>query len=770
MLTRSWRDTREGIELRFWAHGANGPLRIIVERQEAVCFVPRAHASAPPAGVHRRPLDLRTLEGEPVDGLYCRSMRALQDLRDRDWPVAESDVKPHDRYLMERFVHAGFVAVGEARCEDGVATLRNPKLAPTDYRPRLSTLSLDIETRGGSEILYSIAGHYRAAAGTDREDEACVFVVGTGTPPVRDDYRLEFRPDARTVLVDFMAWLAAIDPDVVIGWSVVDFDLSFLERACRRHGLAFDFGRGGETATILQPSIAGQMRIARLPGRAVLDGIDLLKAGFWSFESFSLDNVAHSLFGTGKLIATSGLDKVAEIDRRFREDKGALADYNLRDCTLVTDIFEHTDLLTFAMRRAELTGLSIERLGGAVAAFDNLYLPRLHRRGVVAPDVARGRESIASPGGHVLDSEPGLYRDVLVFDFRSLYPSIIRSFNIDPLALAEPGTDRIPGFLDASFSREPGILPSLIESLADARAEARASNDRPLSQAVKIIMNSLYGVLGTDTCRFHSAQLTSSITRRGHLVITRSRDWLVDQGYRVIYGDTDSLFVLLGADGDEPTRARLARETGQRLMHGLNRYWTDALATEYRLESFLDLQFETHYRRFLMPTVRGMPATGSKKRYAGLVVSEDGMDEVVIKGLEAARTDWTPLAREFQRALLERVFRDRPYDDFVQRTAARLQAGALDDKLVYRKRLTRRLAEYRSHAPPHVQAARKLAKPGRRIDYVITRNGPEPIGRLTAPPDYTHYLERQLAPAADGVLQFLGTSFGALTDAQLDMF
>ena len=128
---------------------------------------------------------------------------------------------------------------------------------------------------------------------------------------------------------------------------------------------------------------------------------------------------------------------MAEIERRFREDKPELARYNLEDSVLVHQIFAKLSLSQLAVRKAQLTGLALDRMGGSVAALDFLYLPKLHRAGYVADTVLRdpaGEESL--PGGLVLEGEPGIHRNVLVLDFRSLYPSLIRTFMIDPLALA----------------------------------------------------------------------------------------------------------------------------------------------------------------------------------------------------------------------------------------------------------------------------------------------------------------------------------------------
>ena len=766
LLTRQWRDGPAGLELTFWARSERGPLRVVVEGERAVAFIP--HEAALPArmaedpDLTRRPLALRDLEGGAVDGLYFRHQRDLVEARGRlrrhGVQVFESDLKPSDRYLMERFVTAAFHVRGEARERGTHIELRNPAMTRAAFRPRFEHVALDIETSGFDGQLYSIA----VSAGSRRR----VFMV-TGRTIDAPDLDLVCCRDEREALERFFRWMSRADPDLILGWNVLNFDLDFLERRCEAAGLGFALARGGEGARILQPQSPGGVRVARVPGRVVLDGIELLRASFRSFESFELEHVARAMLGRGKRLS-SGTDKVAEIARLYREDPVELARYNLEDCRLVEDIFEHAHLVDFAMRRAEMTGLAMDRLGGAVAAFDHLYLPRLHRRGRVARDVgAVPGDPAGSPGGYVLDSRPGLYEDVLLLDFKSLYPSIIRTFRIDPFGLAEPGTDPVPGFAGAAFAREGAILPELVAELGAAREGAKAAGDGALSQAVKILMNSLYGVLGAGGCRFFDPRLATSITRRGHEIILKSRDFIEARGYPVIYGDTDSLFLLLRASGGE----RDAAATGQELADALNAWWRREIEREHRLLSFLEVELETHFLRFLMPTVRG-ERTGSKKRYAGLVRAKGGGPEVVFKGLESVRTDWTPLARAFQRELYRRVFMDEPFEQYVRGVLDDLLAGRLDDQLVYRKRLRRPVAEYTRNVPPHVQAAAKLARPGRWVSYVITRSGPEPVGDAAGRPrpDHEHYRERQLAPAADGILHFLGTSFEQITDTQLRIF
>jgi DNA polymerase-2 len=494
-----------------------------------------------------------------------------------------------------------------------------------------------------------------------------------------------------------------------------------------------------------------------------------MRAATWSFESWSLDFVAQTLLGRGKHIDTGTDDseeRVDEIRRMWREDPAALAEYNLEDCRLVLGIFERAHLLDFVVERQRLTGLPMDRAGGAVSAFDNLYLPRLHRNGHVAPDTGIGVEIAPTPGGHVMDSEPGLFDNVIVLDFKSLYPSIIRTFRIDPMGLAFPGDDPVAGFDGATFARERHILPGLIETLWSARDRAKRQGNGPLSQAIKIQMNSFYGVLGTPACRFFSPRLASSITRRGHEILARTREFIEERGYRVLYGDTDSLFVLLG----EGKSARECETVGSDLAEDLTEWWRRRIREEHRVESALELEFETHYVRFFMPTLRGSDR-GTKKRYAGTVrEGKEGSRRLVFKGLEAVRTDWTPLARRFQRELYRRVFEGEPYEAWARSLVDELFAGKLDDELLYRKRLRRGPDAYTKALPPHVQAARKLGRSVRVVSYYITTRGPEPASLLESPIDYDHYLERQLAPAADGLLHFLGTDLLTLAGRQMTLF
>ncbi|WP_415767670.1 DNA polymerase II [Pseudomonas sp. ZB1P45] len=779
VLTRHWRDTPAGTEVEFWLATDTGPQRIRLPHQPSVAFIPaalREQAEALLRGeknVELRPLALLDFEHRPVLGLYCQQhgqlIRLETALRKAGVDIFEADVRPPERYMMERFITAPVRFSGTPNAE---GLLLDAQMKPDpDYRPSLRLVSLDIETTAQGE-LYSIA--------LEGCGERQVYMLG---PPNGDDSAVDFQLeycDSRTLLLKRLnEWFARHDPDAIIGWNVVQFDLRVLHEHARRLAVPLKLGRGGEEMQWREHGSRNHY-FASAAGRLIIDGIESLRSATWSFPSFSLENVAQTLLGEGKSI-DNPYQRMDEINRMFAEDKPALAKYNLKDCELVTRIFAKTELLTFLLERASVTGLPADRSGGSVAAFTHLYMPLMHRQGFVAPNLGN-KPAQASPGGFVMDSQPGLYESVLVLDYKSLYPSIIRTFLIDPVGLIEglkhpEDSESVPGFRGARFSRTRHCLPAIVARVAEGRETAKREHNAPLSQALKIIMNAFYGVLGSSGCRFFDTRLASSITLRGHEIMLRTRQLIEAQGHTVIYGDTDSTFVWLRrAHGQQE-----AAQIGRALVDHVNQWWREHVRQEYGLESALELQFETHYKRFLMPTIRGAEE-GSKKRYAGLVTRADGTDEMVYKGLETVRTDWSPLARQFQQELYLRIFNRKPYQDYVRDYVRKTLAGEFDDRLIYRKRLRRTLDDYQRNVPPHVRAARiaddyndQQGRPrqyqnGGWISYVITVAGPEPLEIRSAPIDYDHYVTRQLQPVADAILPFVDDDFSTLIGGQLGLF
>jgi DNA polymerase-2 len=779
LLTRQWMDTGEAVRLDFWLSTAEGPLMVSIHGQQALFFIRQADVPAATKllannrGSSIKSLQLKNFDGDAISAVYFTSQQQLYRVRDRltQQGIAcyEADIRPTERFLCERFITAAIDVDAQYKPE----SLHNVRLQAGDYRPDLEVMSFDIETDYESDALFSIA----FVSSRVRR----VLMIGDG----EDDAVVEYVADERSLLLRWIEWVTQIDPDILIGWNVINFDLRMLQKKATALALPLAIGRNGSLPQWRQSQAERSHHFVLIPGRVVLDGIDTLRAATYVFQSFALEAVAQELLGRGKLIhdheQTDPLYKAKQIRQQFQDNKQELAAYNLEDCQLVWDIFEHAELIRFAIERAQLTGLEMDRAGGSVAAFDNLYLPRLHRKGYIAPNIGDYQGDLSAPGGYVMDSKPGLQGSVLVLDYKSLYPSIIRTFRVDPYArIAATKADEadvIPGYDGAGFHRNDHILPQIIESLWAARDQAKRDANAALSQAIKIIMNSFYGVLGTPGCRLHDSRLTSSITKRGHDIIIQTVKLIEAEGYEVIYGDTDSVFVSLDGSFDNQAAAAI----GDHLVAQINRYWKDQLQQQYAIESCLEMEFETHFHQFFMPTTRGSDQ-GSKKRYAGLVDDDNGNRKIIYKGLETVRTDWTELAREFQQALYQLIFDGADPADYIEQTLADLFAGKLDAKLVYRKRLHKKLAEYQKNIPPHAQAAIKAEaefklqqQPSRYRDrswirYVVTVAGAQTLECQNARLDYEHIVERQLTPIADTILNAIGSSMEAITGQQQDLF
>jgi DNA polymerase II len=777
ILTRQQRELAGHTYLEYWLLTAKGPVRLLTEAQQAVFFVTQDDEQqvqqilqGAAVRYQYKALSLKNFQQQTMAGLYFTSgsgaYRAREALQLANIISYEDDIRLPERYLMERFITAGVAFSGQVQPSKGFASYQRAKLKAADYSPIFKVLSLDVECSEHGE-LYSI--------GLAADDYQTVLMIGQ--PQEAAPSWIQWVEDEKTMLLALIKEVANYDPDIFVGWSVVNFDFRLLIKRAALHNIPLTLGRDNDVITWRDARGEVNQGFVSMAGRLVVDGIDALKTATYQFDSFSLESVSQQLLGKGKL--SEDVDNRMEaIKHDFKHNKVKLAEYNLQDCLLVLEIFEHTRLLDFLTLRSQLTGLELDRSGGSVAAFVNLYLPKLHRAGYVAPNRPENG-GLASPGGYVMSSMPGLYRHVLVLDFKSLYPSIIRTFKIDPLGLIEglsAPESAIPGYKGALFSRDKHFLPEIITSLWQQRDEAKRNKDAARSQAIKILMNSFYGVLGSGGCPFYDTRLASSITMRGHDIMQTTAAWIEEAGYKVIYGDTDSTFVWLDGEFNDQQAAQI----GKQLEATINQQWTAKINTDYQLDNYLEIEFETHFSRFLMPTIRGSEL-GSKKRYAGLKVTNNG-EELVFKGLETVRSDWTPMAKDFQHKLYELVFAGQDIEAYLAQIIADTRAGLFDQQLVYRKRLRQRLDKYVKNVPPHVKAARMAdelnLQQGKQlryqhkgtIAYVITVNGPEPLEYLSSAIDYEHYVEKQIRPIAEGILPFIGLSFEALTSQQMGLF
>lgn len=768
LLTGEWSDYKGKNVLRFIGTSYDvDTVEIIISNNNPVFFVESDRALEFSEKTYlRKKTSLKNFYFDPVDALYFNEQKKLIEFVDvldkAGITTFESDVDPLRRFLMEKSINAQMKISGKIEKRGLITRFLNPFIEPVQIAPNFTIASIDIETGAKSNKLYSVAIHISGKKGDIKK----VFMLDESlqnedsndiTSSINDkEFVISFFSNEKNLLLNFFSFFKEINPDIIIGWHVVGFDLMFLDNKCRELNINFDIARANGKVVIRQRKPGGYF--ISVTGRVVIDGPSSLRASFFNFEDFKLETVSQELLGTGKTI-TPDENKIEEIDHLFKDDKKSLAKYNLQDAVLVTNIFNKTGLIDLSVRRSQISGLLMDQLGMMTAAFDHFYLPRLHKAGFVAPNLKDIHTVEHAAGGYVIEPTPGIYENVVVLDFKSLYPSIIQTFKIDPYSLLMKDIDTIETLNGYKFSASHHILPDFIDELMQLREEAKKKNDKQLSQAIKILMNSFYGVMGSFGCRFYHPDLPRAITGTGHKLLIGSRQYLERKGLKVIYGDTDSLFVMLKDISNENGESQ-----GIKIAKELNLYWQNKLKKDYHVQSYLELEFEKYYRKFIITPARGSE-TGAKKRYVGLVAktTDTGIQEKIeFVGMESVRSDWTKLAKDFQAELYEKIFKGEDIDDWIREVIKNLKAGKFDDKLIYRKRLRKDVDDYTKNIPPHARAAKLLNEPRDVIYYVITQRGPIPIELKHNDFDYDHYIEKQLKPIADSVLSLLGKSFDSI--------
>ncbi|MBU0471449.1 MAG: DNA polymerase II [Nanoarchaeota archaeon] len=689
--------------------------------------------------------DLKNFKKEKVVKVILDIPKEVPELRRKlekeDIECFEADIRFAYRFLMDMGIKGSLDIEGDfKKGEFTDRTYENPELKSADWIPKLKVLSIDIETNRNAREIFSIS--------MVTENFEKVIIISD------NDLKKAICVNNEKVLLEkFQEQVIKLDPDIITGWNVIDFDLVKLEEKFKQYGMNFKIGRTNDVCKIRQEESFFRDSSTNFQGRIILDGIQLLKLSFVKLKDYKLDTAAQEFLGEKKLIGSK--NKGSEIEDAFKNNPQKLADYNLKDSKMVIDILDKTGVLNLTIQRSLLTGIQLDRVKGSISAFDSLYLRDLRKKGYVAPSAKFGDREERIKGGYVMTSKPGIYDYVIVCDFKSLYPSIIRTFNIDPFTFVPDckGKDLIKAPNGACFRKEEGILSNMIQRFWDARDEIKKKKDSTGSYAIKVVMNSMFGVMANPVFRFHSTDMANAITHFGQHLIKLTTRKIEEMGYEVIYGDTDSVFINLNVNNEKD-----AGKIGKKIETNINNFFNEHITKEYGVKSYLELEFEKVYRRFLMPKARGSEV-GSKKRYAGLLL-KDGKEKMDFVGLEFVRRDWTELAKKFQLELLKKIFYKEEVGEYVKNFVDELKKGKHDNLLIYRKAIRKGLESYTKTTPPHVKAARMLKDlKSNIIEYVITINGPEPLELHKSKIDYNHYIEKQVKPLADTVLSFYNTSF-----------
>ena len=712
----------------------------------------RAQGLAALAHIQRS--DKKNFADEKLAKVVLENPREVPTVRDvyeqAGIPTYEADIRFVYRFMIDHDIQGSCAITGKAQPHAFVDCFyEEPKFSRAEFALQPRVLALDIETGDNGKTLFCVS-----LVGSDGWNK----VLFVSEEPVAGE-NIQHYPTQQACLQALLAEIRSYDPDIITGWSVVDFDLAMIRAMCEREHVPFIFGRSDDICKLKLDSQYFRESSADVPGRMVLDGIMLFKSSFVRLEDYKLDTAAATILGEQKTITATGLAKVREIEEAYKNDKPKLAAYCRRDSELVLAILAKKQLISLTIQRSLLAGMQLDRVRASIASLDNVYLRELAKRGYAAPSHTYQEKEDGITGGYVRSSTPGIYDYVIVCDFKSLYPSIMRTLNIDPFSyvpgkhIEKSSREFVRAENGAVFKNTTGILPGILDKLHQAREEAKKQKNTVAINAIKVLMNSFFGVLASPQCRFFSMEVANAITVTGQHIIKTAASIIEEKGYTVIYGDTDSIFIDLNVQD-----LAQAQDIGMQIQQAVNEYLTGYAKERYRRDSHFELQFEKTFVRFFMPLTRSGEA--SKKRYAGLRIDKEGKEHIDFTGLEFVRRDWTELAKEFQLGMIERIFKKQEVAQYVKQFVTDIRAGKLDALLVYKKALRKDISEYTKTTPQHVKAAKLGGNvSGNIVEYFVTQDGPQPVENRTSPIDYEHYIQKQLKPIANSALVFYNTNF-----------
>lgn len=234
LLTRQARDIQGQTQIELWLSTEAGPTQLLINGEKPVFFIAQdnlvlareiAHSNG--IAVEFRSLEIKTFEHTHLAACYThltKDAQAFQGaLTHHDIVTYEGDIRLADRYLMERFIRGSIEFTGNHQTANGYQRVQSAKCRSGDYEPKLHVVSLDIEC-SEKGILYSI--------GLDSPMDSRVIMIGE---PEAAETPIQWVKDEKALLVALIAWFKQFDPDVVVGWNVIDFDFRLLHKRAERH-------------------------------------------------------------------------------------------------------------------------------------------------------------------------------------------------------------------------------------------------------------------------------------------------------------------------------------------------------------------------------------------------------------------------------------------------------------------------------------------------------------------------------------------------------
>ena len=672
--------------------------------------------------------DVENLESQElwVDGSVknCTKITAAHPgnvPRIRDWirnngfkPLA-ADIPFHYRYLYDNNI-GGCITVEGEEIDKGnwsCKTIDSSKITTVDtFESDFKFLSFDIENSIYERTIYCLS-----------------YCVKNS-----DGYLVEetLHGDEEKILNDFVKAISDNDPDIITGYNIDGYDLPLLVERAEVYGIKLNFGRDGS-------QIQQRMkRFWRVQGRVVADAWWNVKREVRPRQE-SLNAVAKQLLGREKHDVNP-----KKMDEEWANDPKKVMDYCLEDAKLALEILEHIRVVQKYQHISSVSKLPLDDVINGMTSnmIDSLMIRFADSKGIGVPMTNRRKRTGHIEGGYVHSLDPGLYEWVCVLDFKSMYPSIIIDRNLCFTTMSEDGEIETPhGVKFKSPEQKKGLLPELLVNLmadrdsakelqAAAKTEDEEQYYRRVQEAIKILMNSVYGVFASYFYRFTNLDIGASITAYARDYVKDILRELENEGLDVIYGDTDSVF-FRSPKSDLKGTVEFGQKIAERYSVGAKQ-----------------LEFEKILQPFF--------SHGAKKRYVGKQVwPKEGM---LVRGYETRRTDSFPVQVWALKDIFAKLM-DRNVDEALESSldwVTKISKGEVEKhNLVISKTVNLERKYVNEDNQAHLQAYKKYIETGRpfvsgmKVSFIVTNASVTPMkvepyipDEECPEPDYNYYADR----------------------------
>ena len=679
----------------------------------------------------------------------------------RDWEnveqVREFDIPFYKRYLIDKGIQPPSKVKVEGKVLEETEEVTRVELESLtqldgDETFDFQTLAFDLEVVDDKIVMCSI--------------------YSQKTEKVLVDHKADFEKEfveavesEKHLLKKFKQIVREENPLVITGYNTDEYDFKVLRKRFRHHDLKLDIGKNNQEIKFQRK---GRRTTAEIKGRMHLDlypFISTIVSSAIDSETMDLDSVSQEILGKEK----EDMDWSDIKDSwRNKKDLDKLAKYALKDSELAYELSKNIVPQIFSL--SKLVGLTpfdvcrtsygqlVENYMIRESYFEKRLVPSRPYQDTIKQ--RRGQGSFI--GAFVYEPEEGIHENIGLYDFKSLYPTIIASHNLSPDTLdVENCGDELSIEIDDEeykfCQEEKGFIPGILEELVTERYKIKKEmkkleedtqeyrNHYNRQNALKILSNSFYGYMGYASARWYSRESAEATTYLGRKYIHETIDIAEEMGLKVVYGDTDSVMI----------KGENIDKVSQKFQEKVNS----------QLPGLMELEKEGFFTRgFFTYTDQGR---GAKKKYA--LLQPDG--ETKITGFEYVRRDWSPIAKETQKKILDKVL-DKEVEEAYQitkDTIEELKKGEVPiKKLSIYTTLTKKPENYSSKAP-HVEAAKKAIQrgekvgPGDTVDFVITAH---PSGgtisdraemtKFAKDYDPHYYIEKQIIPVAERVLKVFG--------------